>query len=161
MVHKIETSALDVHRDEEAKVVFSGNRSELRYGLSLVTPEFQSEFNTYYDIFDCLKNEYGIKQKDVILYGLSVGSGPMLHLASPLHRLRAVFTPSQDDILEISTSLKLFAISIQNIDSITNYIICTKASSANLKGHIGFRIYGRSMTACRSLSSHSTTPSIS
>lgn len=52
-----------------------------------------SELNTYYDIeavFNCLKDEYGIKQEDVILYGQSVGSGPTLHLASRLDRLRAV-----------------------------------------------------------------------
>lgn len=52
-----------------------------------------SEFNTYYDIeavYNCLKNEYGIKQEDIILYGQSVGSGPTLHLASRLHRLRGV-----------------------------------------------------------------------
>lgn len=49
--------------------------------------------NTYYDIeavYECLKNEYGIKQEDVILYGQSVGSGPTLHLASRFPRLRAV-----------------------------------------------------------------------
>lgn len=52
-----------------------------------------SEFNTYHDIeavYDCLKSEYNIKQEDIILYGQSVGSGPTLHLASRLQRLRAV-----------------------------------------------------------------------
>ncbi|XP_076932861.1 uncharacterized protein LOC143598554 [Bidens hawaiensis] len=52
-----------------------------------------SEFNTYYDIeavYNCLKNNYGIKQEDLILYGQSVGSGPTLHLASRLQRLRGV-----------------------------------------------------------------------
>ncbi|ERN08433.1 hypothetical protein AMTRI_Chr12g271280 [Amborella trichopoda] len=52
-----------------------------------------SEFNTYYDIeavYQCLKREYGIRQEDVILYGQSVGSGPTLHLASRLPKLRAV-----------------------------------------------------------------------
>lgn len=60
------------------------------YGASTGKP---SELNTYYDIeavFNCLKDEYGIKQEDVILYGQSVGSGPTLHLASRLDRLRAV-----------------------------------------------------------------------
>ncbi|XP_052181834.1 uncharacterized protein LOC127794624 [Diospyros lotus] len=60
------------------------------YGASSGKP---SEFNTYYDIeavYECLKNEYGIKQEDVILYGQSVGSGPTLHLASRLQRLRGV-----------------------------------------------------------------------
>ena len=41
-------------------------------------------------MYNCLKDEYGIKQEDVILYGQSVGSGPTLHLASRLPRLRAV-----------------------------------------------------------------------
>ncbi|CAN6448101.1 unnamed protein product [Victoria cruziana] len=52
-----------------------------------------TEFNTYYDIeavYQCLKREYGIKQEDVILYGQSVGSGPTLHLAARLPKLRAV-----------------------------------------------------------------------
>ena len=52
-----------------------------------------SEFNTYHDIeaaYNCLENDYGIKQEGVILYGQSVGSGPTLHLASRLQRLRGV-----------------------------------------------------------------------
>ncbi|KAK9100363.1 hypothetical protein Scep_023793 [Stephania cephalantha] len=60
------------------------------YGASTGKP---SEFNTYYDIdavYNCLKSEYNIKPEDVILYGQSVGSGPTLHLASRLSRLRAV-----------------------------------------------------------------------
>ncbi|GMN64072.1 hypothetical protein TIFTF001_033152 [Ficus carica] len=60
------------------------------YGASTGKP---SEFNTYYDIeavYNCLKNEYGIRQEDLILYGQSVGSGPTLHLASRLHKLRGV-----------------------------------------------------------------------
>ncbi|KAF5199966.1 Alpha/beta hydrolase domain-containing protein 17C [Thalictrum thalictroides] len=60
------------------------------YGASSGKP---SEFNTYYDIeavYNCLKSEYNIKQEDIILYGQSVGSGPTLHLASRLQRLRAV-----------------------------------------------------------------------
>uniref|UniRef100_A0A5B6YX97 Putative alpha/beta hydrolase domain-containing protein 17B-like n=1 Tax=Davidia involucrata TaxID=16924 RepID=A0A5B6YX97_DAVIN len=60
------------------------------YGASSGKP---SEFNTYYDIeavYNCLKSEYGIRQEDVILYGQSVGSGPTLHLASRLQRLRGV-----------------------------------------------------------------------
>ncbi|XP_019181970.1 PREDICTED: protein ABHD17B-like [Ipomoea nil] len=60
------------------------------YGASSGKP---TEFNTYHDIeavYDCLKSKYGIKQEDVILYGQSVGSGPTLHLASRLKRLRGV-----------------------------------------------------------------------
>ncbi|KAM0017918.1 putative serine aminopeptidase, S33, alpha/Beta hydrolase [Helianthus debilis subsp. tardiflorus] len=60
------------------------------YGASTGKP---SELNTYYDIeavYNCLKNNYGIKQEDLILYGQSVGSGPTLHLASRLQRLRGV-----------------------------------------------------------------------
>lgn len=52
-----------------------------------------SEFNTYYDIeavYNCLKKDYGIKQEDLILYGQSVGSGPTVHLASRLQKLRGV-----------------------------------------------------------------------
>ncbi|KAG8367562.1 hypothetical protein BUALT_Bualt16G0084800 [Buddleja alternifolia] len=60
------------------------------YGASTGKP---SELNTYYDIeavYNCLKDDYGIKQEDVILYGQSVGSGPTLHLASRCPRLRAI-----------------------------------------------------------------------
>ncbi|KAM1201224.1 hypothetical protein FF1_017518 [Malus domestica] len=60
------------------------------YGASTGKP---SEFNTYYDIeavYNCLKNEYEIRQEDLIVYGQSVGSGPTLHLASRLKNLRAV-----------------------------------------------------------------------
>ncbi|KAM5548148.1 hypothetical protein ABKV19_002215 [Rosa sericea] len=60
------------------------------YGASSGKP---SEFNTYHDIeavYNCLKSEYGVKQEDLILYGQSVGSGPTLHMASRLKRLRAV-----------------------------------------------------------------------
>ncbi|CAN7082085.1 unnamed protein product, partial [Brassica oleracea var. botrytis] len=34
--------------------------------------------------------DYGIKQEEIILYGQSVGSGPTLHMASRLKRLRGV-----------------------------------------------------------------------
>ncbi|KAI3853136.1 hypothetical protein MKX03_004381 [Papaver bracteatum] len=64
------------------------------YGASSGKP---SEFNTYYDIeavYNCLKRDYAIKQEDIILYGQSVGSGPTLHLASRLSRLRAVILHS-------------------------------------------------------------------
>jgi cephalosporin-C deacetylase-like acetyl esterase len=33
---------------------------------------------------------YGIRGEDIILYGQSVGSGPTVHLAAHLHRIRAV-----------------------------------------------------------------------
>jgi hypothetical protein len=41
-------------------------------------------------VYNCLKKDYGIKQEDLILYGQSVGSGPTLHLASRLQKLRGV-----------------------------------------------------------------------
>lgn len=52
-----------------------------------------SEHNTYADIeavYECLQTEYGVSQEDLILYGQSVGSGPTLHLAAQLPRLRGV-----------------------------------------------------------------------
>ncbi|XP_018442908.1 uncharacterized protein LOC108814769 isoform X2 [Raphanus sativus] len=52
-----------------------------------------SEYDTYADIeavYECLQTEYGVGQEDLILYGQSVGSGPTLHLASKLPRLRGV-----------------------------------------------------------------------
>ena len=60
----------------------------------IVFSELQpSEHNTYADIeaaYKCLEESYGTKQEDIILYGQSVGSGPTLHLASRLKKLRAV-----------------------------------------------------------------------
>lgn len=52
-----------------------------------------SEANTYADIeaiYECLETQYGVSQEELILYGQSVGSGPTLHLASKLPRLRGV-----------------------------------------------------------------------
>ncbi|KAK9059391.1 hypothetical protein SSX86_022011 [Deinandra increscens subsp. villosa] len=60
------------------------------YGASTGKP---SESNTYADIeavYECLETEYGVSQEDLILYGQSVGSGPTLHLAAKLPRLRGV-----------------------------------------------------------------------
>ncbi|XWS62212.1 hypothetical protein CRYUN_Cryun07bG0191300 [Craigia yunnanensis] len=60
------------------------------YGASTGKP---SESNTYADIeavYQCLQSEYGISQENLILYGQSVGSGPTLHLAAKLPRLRGV-----------------------------------------------------------------------
>ncbi|XP_020114613.1 protein ABHD17C isoform X2 [Ananas comosus] len=64
------------------------------YGASTGKP---SEANTYADIeavYQCLETEYGISQEDLILYGQSVGSGPTLHLAARLPRLRGVILHS-------------------------------------------------------------------
>ncbi|KAE8690240.1 Cellulose synthase-like D3 [Hibiscus syriacus] len=60
------------------------------YGASTGKP---SESNTYADIeavYQFLQTEYGISQEDLILYGQSIGSGPTLHLAAKLPRLRGV-----------------------------------------------------------------------
>ncbi|XP_047314499.1 alpha/beta hydrolase domain-containing protein 17B-like [Impatiens glandulifera] len=60
------------------------------YGASTGKP---SEVDTYADIeavYECLETDYGISQEDIILYGQSVGSGPTLHLAAKLPRLRGV-----------------------------------------------------------------------
>ncbi|XP_058103997.1 uncharacterized protein LOC131247988 [Magnolia sinica] len=60
------------------------------YGASTGKP---SESNTYADIeavYQRLETEYGVSQEDLILYGQSVGSGPTLHLAARLPRLRGV-----------------------------------------------------------------------
>lgn len=52
-----------------------------------------SECNTYADIdavYKCLKEKYGVKDEQLILYGQSVGSGPTIDLASRLPNLRGV-----------------------------------------------------------------------
>ncbi|KAH9739291.1 Hydrolase 4 domain-containing protein [Citrus sinensis] len=60
------------------------------YGQSTGKP---SECNTYADIdaaYKCLKEQYGVKDEQLILYGQSVGSGPTVDLASRLPNLRGV-----------------------------------------------------------------------
>ncbi|GLT65430.1 hypothetical protein SLA2020_378650 [Shorea laevis] len=60
------------------------------YGQSTGKP---TECNTYADIdaaYKCLKEQYGVKDEQLILYGQSVGSGPTLDLASRLPNLRGV-----------------------------------------------------------------------
>nr|KJB10461.1 hypothetical protein B456_001G202500 [Gossypium raimondii] len=60
------------------------------YGQSTGKP---TECNTYADIdaaYTCLKERYGVKDEDLILYGQSVGSGPTVDLASRLPNLRGV-----------------------------------------------------------------------
>lgn len=55
--------------------------------------EQPSEYNTYADIdavYKCLKEKYGVKDEQLILYGQSVGSGPTIDLASHLPNLRGV-----------------------------------------------------------------------
>lgn len=52
-----------------------------------------SECNTYGDIdavYKCLKEQYEVKDEQLILYGQSVGSGPTVDLASHTPNLRAV-----------------------------------------------------------------------
>ncbi|KAI4352200.1 hypothetical protein L6164_006474 [Bauhinia variegata] len=60
------------------------------YGQSTGKP---TEYNTYADIeaaYNSLKEQYGVKDDQLILYGQSVGSGPTLDLASRLSELRGV-----------------------------------------------------------------------
>nr|KYP35953.1 Abhydrolase domain-containing protein FAM108C1 family [Cajanus cajan] len=60
------------------------------YGQSTGKP---TECNTYADIdaaYKCLKEQYGVKDEQLILYGQSVGSGPTLDLASRIPDLRGV-----------------------------------------------------------------------
>ncbi|XP_027075009.1 uncharacterized protein [Coffea arabica] len=60
------------------------------YGQSTGKP---TEYNTYADIdaiYKCLKEQYGVKDEQLILYGQSVGSGPTVDLASRIPNLRGV-----------------------------------------------------------------------
>ncbi|XP_004489539.1 uncharacterized protein [Cicer arietinum] len=60
------------------------------YGQSTGKP---TEYNTYADIeaaYKCLKEQYGVKDEQLILYGQSVGSGPTLDLSSRISELRGV-----------------------------------------------------------------------
>jgi dienelactone hydrolase len=52
-----------------------------------------SECNTYADIdaaYKCLKEQYGVEDEQLILYGQSVGNGPTLDLSSRISNLRGV-----------------------------------------------------------------------
>ncbi|KAK8270279.1 hypothetical protein V6Z11_D11G183500 [Gossypium hirsutum] len=72
------------NRDSGYQYDYSG------YGQSTGKP---TECNTYADIdaaYKCLKEEYGVKDEQLILYGQSVGSGPTVDLASRLPNLRGV-----------------------------------------------------------------------
>ncbi|KAJ7975761.1 alpha/beta hydrolase domain-containing protein 17C-like [Quillaja saponaria] len=60
------------------------------YGRSSGKP---TECNTYADIdaaYKFLKEQYGVKDEQLILYGQSVGSGPTLDLAARISELRGV-----------------------------------------------------------------------
>ncbi|KAJ0830302.1 putative serine aminopeptidase, S33, alpha/Beta hydrolase [Helianthus annuus] len=60
------------------------------YGQSTGKP---SECNTYADVdavYKCLKEKYGVKDDQLIVYGQSVGSGPTIDLASRIPDLRGV-----------------------------------------------------------------------
>lgn len=60
------------------------------YGQSTGKP---TESNTYADIdaaYECLREKYGVKDEQLILYGQSVGSGPTVDLASRTPNLRGV-----------------------------------------------------------------------
>ncbi|XP_047322663.1 alpha/beta hydrolase domain-containing protein 17B-like [Impatiens glandulifera] len=60
------------------------------YGQSTGKP---TECSTYADIeavYQCLKEKYGVKDGQLILYGQSVGSGPTIDLASRTPNLRGV-----------------------------------------------------------------------
>ncbi|KAL2457560.1 alpha/beta-hydrolase superfamily protein [Forsythia ovata] len=60
------------------------------YGRSTGKP---TECNTYADldaVYKCLKEQYGVKDEQIILYGQSVGSGPTVDLASRVPNLRGV-----------------------------------------------------------------------
>ncbi|GAA0176200.1 serine protease [Lithospermum erythrorhizon] len=83
---------IDVKSEDNDDILFSLNcRYDYSgYGASTGKP---TEFDTYADIeavYECLETEYGISQENVVLYGQSVGSGPTLHLAAKLPRLRGV-----------------------------------------------------------------------
>lgn len=55
--------------------------------------EQPTEYNTYADIdavYKCLKEKYGVKDEQLIVYGQSVGSGPTIDLASRIPNLRGV-----------------------------------------------------------------------
>lgn len=64
------------------------------YGQSTGKPSEESTYADIETIYQCLKEDYGAKEEDIVLYGQSVGSGPTVDLASRLPNLRAVILHS-------------------------------------------------------------------
>lgn len=72
--------------------VFLWNYLTLLLTISVLLKQ-PTECNTYADIeaaYNCLREQYGVKDEQLILYGQSVGSGPTVDLASQLTNLRGV-----------------------------------------------------------------------
>nr|KJB51570.1 hypothetical protein B456_008G223800 [Gossypium raimondii] len=100
------------------------------YGASTGKP---SESNTYADIeavYQCLQTEYGISQEDLILYGQSVGSGPTLHLAAKLPRLRGVVLHSG-----ILSGLRVLCHNIKKIQKMMLSIGCMEMDCGKWQGN--------------------------
>lgn len=65
----------------------------LNYNEIILSLKQPSECNTYADIdavYKCLKEQYEVKDEQLIIYGQSVGSGPTVDLASRVPNLRGV-----------------------------------------------------------------------
>ncbi|CAI0394954.1 unnamed protein product [Linum tenue] len=80
-------------------------------------------------VYNCLKDEYGVKQEELILYGQSVGSGPTLHLGSRLRDLRGIVLHSA--ILsgirvlypvKVTLPFDIFKVSKASFTFVTSYI---------------------------------------
>lgn len=85
-------------------------------------------------MYDCLKNDYEIRQEDLILYGQSVGSGPTLHLGSRLQKLRAVVLHSAIlSGIRVLYPVKLtFWFDIFKVSSSLNLLFCYRAQFIEL-----------------------------
>lgn len=102
--------------------------------------EQPTECNTYADIdaaYKCLKEQYGVRDEQLILYGQSVGSGPTVDLASRLPNLRGVVLHSPIlsgmrvlypvkrtywfDIYKVSWCYSLFLFSCLFLCTVANY----------------------------------------
>ncbi|KAB1211224.1 Alpha/beta hydrolase domain-containing protein 17C [Morella rubra] len=94
--------------------------------------QWPSECNTYADIdaaYKCLKEQYGVKDEQLILYGQSVGSGPTLDLASRIPNLRGnidkigmvdcpvlVIHGTADEVVDWSHGKRLWELSKQKFE---------------------------------------------
>ncbi|KAJ6421391.1 hypothetical protein OIU84_028710 [Salix udensis] len=71
----------------------ANDQKKVSCSAQALTISHPTECNTYADIdaaYKCLKEQYGVKDDQLILYGQSVGSGPTVDLASRVPNLRGV-----------------------------------------------------------------------
>lgn len=96
-----------------------------------------TECNTYADIdaaYKCLKEQYGVKDEQLILYGQSVGSGPTLDLASRIPELRGVVlhSPILSGLRVLYPVKRTYWFDIYKVEFLTDSILNFQSVSFNI-----------------------------